>query len=65
MRKRVRAGATRRAYDSDWRIFTAWCTQHGLPSLPATPDIVAVFASDQATARLNPSTINRRVAAIG
>lgn len=63
--KAARAGATRRAYDSDWTIFTAWCTQHGLPSLPATPDIVAVFASDQATAGLNPSTINRRVAAIG
>lgn len=63
--KAARAGATRRAYDSDWAIFTAWCTQHGLVSLPATPDIVAVFASDQATAGLNPSTINRRVAAIG
>lgn len=63
--KAARAGATRRAYDSDWAIFTVWCTQHGLASLPATPDIVAVFASDQATAGLNPSTINRRVAAIG
>ena len=63
--KAARAGATRRAYDSDWAIFTAWCAHHGLASLPATPDIVAVFASDQATAGLNPSTINRRVAAIG
>jgi len=63
--KAARAGATRRAYDSDWTIFTAWCTQHGLASLPVTPDVVAVFASDQATAGLNPSTINRRVAAIG
>ncbi len=63
--KAARASATRRAYDSDWAIFTAWCTRHGLVSLPATPDIVAVFASDQATAGLNPSTINRRVAAIG
>ena len=63
--KAARAGATRRAYESDWAIFTAWCAHHGLASLPATPDIVAVFASDQATAGLNPSTINRRVAAIG
>ena len=63
--KAARAGATRRAYDSDWAIFTAWCLQHGLASLPATPDVVAVFASDQASAGLNPSTINRRVAAIG
>ena len=63
--KAARSSATRRAYDSDWAIFTAWCAAHGLTALPASPEIVAVFASDQATAGLNPSTINRRVAAIG
>ncbi len=63
--KAARSSSTRRAYDSDWAIFTAWCAKHGLASLPASPEIVAVFASDQATAGLNPSTINRRVAAIG
>ncbi|USU14140.1 tyrosine-type recombinase/integrase (plasmid) [Sphingomonadaceae bacterium OTU29THOMA1] len=63
--KLARSGATRRAYDSDWAIFTAWCAAHGLGALPATPEVVAVFASDQATAGLNPSTINRRIAAIG
>ena len=63
--KAARASSTRRAYDSDWTIFTAWCTAHGLTFLPASPEIVAVFASDQATAGLNPSTIHRRVAAIG
>jgi integrase len=60
-----RSAATRKAYDSDWAIFTAWCAAHGLIALPATPEVVAVFASDQATAGLNPSTINRRIAAIG
>jgi site-specific recombinase XerD len=63
--KAARSSATRRAYDSDWAIFTGWCIAHGLSYLPATPDIVAVFASDQATAGLNPSTISRRVASIG
>jgi integrase len=63
--KAARASSTRRAYDSDWAIFTGWCATHGLASLPASPEVVAVFASDQATAGLNPSTINRRVAAIG
>lgn len=63
--KAARASSTRRAYDSDWGIFTAWCQAHGLIALPATPDVVAVFASDQATAGLNPATIARRVAAIG
>lgn len=61
----ARSTATRRAYDSDWAIFTAWCAAHGLIALPATPEVVAVFASDQAMAGLNPSTINRRIAAIG
>lgn len=63
--KAARATSTRRAYDSDWAIFTAWCAAHGLAALPASPEIVAVFAGDQATAGLNPATINRRVAAIG
>jgi integrase len=63
--KAARAGATRRAYQSDWTIFINWCSVHGLIPLPATPDIVAVFASDQAVGGLNPATINRRIAAIG
>lgn len=63
--KAARAASTRRAYDSDWAIFTAWCVAHGLIALPATPEVVAVFASDQATAGFNPATINRRIAAIG
>ena len=61
----ARAGATRRAYDSDWAIFTAWCAAHQLVALPATPEVVAVFASDQAVGGLNPATIGRRIAAIG
>ncbi len=63
--KAARSSATRRVYDSDWAIFTAWCAAHGLAALPASPDVVAVFVSDQATAGLNPATIARRVAAIG
>lgn len=63
--KAARSTATRRAYGSDWAIFKDWCATHGLTWLPASPEIVAVFASDQATAGLNPSTIHRRVAAIG
>ncbi len=35
--KAARAGATRRAYYSDWAIFTTWCTQHGLASLRQRP----------------------------
>jgi len=61
----ARSASTRRAYASDWTIFTAWCEAHGLQWLPATPEIVAVFVADQADGGFNPSTIGRRVAAIG
>ena len=37
------AASTRRAYRSDWRLFTAWCTARGAEPLPATPAIVAAF----------------------
>src|SRR5271170_2867983 len=39
----AKSKATRRAYASDWRHFAAWCDEHGLPSLPATPDTVTLY----------------------
>lgn len=59
------ADATRRAYRSDWRIFTAWCAARGLEPLPATPETVARFLSAEAMAGAKASTIGRRAAAIG
>lgn len=59
------APATRRAYASDWRVFTAWCTQHGVVALPTTPAVVALFLTAQAKAGRRPSTLERRLAAIG
>ncbi|WP_188262704.1 site-specific integrase [Azospirillum tabaci] len=55
---------TRRAYASDWRAFTAWCAAHGLDSLPAAPDTVVLYLTDLA-GRLKPSTLERRLVAIG
>ena len=40
---RASAAATLRAYQSDWRLFCAWCDESGYRSLPATPAIVAAF----------------------
>ena len=40
---RASAEATLRAYQSDWRLFCAWCEESGYRSLPATPAIVAAF----------------------
>ena len=55
----------RRAYRSDFAIFTAWCGERGLASMPATPATVARFLSSQATNTKKSSTIGRRAAAIG
>ena len=61
----ARAPATRRAYASDWRIFLAWCDARGMEALPAAPEAVAIFLSAEAQAGVRPSTIGRRLAAIG
>jgi site-specific recombinase XerD len=55
---------TTRAYEADWRDFTAWCDPRGLRALPAEPETVALYltALDQAGRR--PSTLRRRLAAI-
>lgn len=62
--RKSRADSTWRAYRNDWRQFEAWCQTVALPSLPADPDTVAMFVASQAASGLNPSTLNRRLAAI-
>jgi len=59
-----KADATRRAYQSDWRIFTAYCDARGLTPVPAHPDTVMAFLSAEATGGAKASTLGRRVAAI-
>jgi hypothetical protein len=59
-----RASSTWRAYESDWRIFTAWCQTMGLAALPAGPATVAMFLAAEAKRGTAPSTLNRRLAAI-
>jgi site-specific recombinase XerD len=59
-----KAESTRRAYRSDFDIFTSWAAERGVASLPAAPETVAAFLARQATGGAKPSTIARRVAAI-
>jgi site-specific recombinase XerD len=59
-----RAASTWRAYQSDWRIFAAWCQTVDRPALPATPNTVALFLAAQAARGLAPQTLDRRRAAI-
>ena len=61
----ARAEATWRAYASDWRIFESWCAEHALVPLPADPDTLADFLAAEADRGLAPSTLGRRLAAIG
>jgi site-specific recombinase XerD len=59
-----KSAATRRAYRSDFAVFSAWCTGRGFEPLPAAPTAVAAFLADQAKSGVHPSTLGRRVAAI-
>lgn len=59
-----KASNTVRAYGSDWRHFTAWCSAHGMQSMPASPETVALYISDLANDGGKASTIGRRMAAI-
>ncbi|KQO49772.1 hypothetical protein ASF24_06165 [Methylobacterium sp. Leaf86] len=58
-----RSPNTRRAYDSDVRAFTLWCTEKGAPALPAHPSVVLSYLIDH-TATLKVTTLQRHLAAI-
>lgn len=53
--KAARAASTRRAYDSGWAIFTAWCAARRLTALPATPEVVAWLVQRNAAAGYDPA----------
>ena len=52
---RASAGATLRAYKSDWRLFCAWCQESGYRPLPATPATVAAFLTLLAEVGFTPT----------
>ena len=57
------APSTLRAYASDLRNYQAWCTQHGMMALPATPEVVGAYLA-AAGEGYAMQTLRRRVAAI-
>jgi site-specific recombinase XerD len=59
-----KAESSRRAYRSDFRLFTRWCEARGLCPLPATPEVLAAFLASEATRGVKPSSITRRVSGI-
>src|ERR1019366_2903249 len=58
-----KAASTLRGYRSDWRDFCAWCEAHSIHSLPASPEIVAVYIAECAE-HLKVGSIQRRLNAI-
>ena len=60
----AKAPSTRRAYESDWALFAAWCRQHDLTPLPADPRAVAAFLTDLERHGAKAATIRRKLSAI-
>jgi site-specific recombinase XerD len=58
-----KAASTVRAYRCDWAHFEEWCKAHGQSAVPATPEIVALYASDLSDTH-KAATITRRLSAI-
>lgn len=56
--------ATRRAYATDWKIFSEFCQQHEATELPVEQSILIAFITDQAIKNKGVQTIRRRLAAI-
>lgn len=59
-----RAAATRKAYTSDWRDWTAWCDAAGKRPLPASPDSLSLYVVSMAQRGKSVATIERRLCAI-
>jgi site-specific recombinase XerD len=59
-----KSAATRRAYSSDFAVFTAWCHTRDAEPMPASPETVTAVLAAQATAGAGASTISRKAAAI-
>ena len=60
----ARSPATKRAYESDFRLFAAWCGQAGLEALPATISTIGLYMTDLAASGAKVATIGRKIAAI-
>lgn len=55
---------TRRAYESDFRHFVAWCQARDLDPLPASIETAVRYFADLADSGLTVATIDRRAAAL-
>ncbi|MET4356914.1 site-specific recombinase XerD [Bradyrhizobium sp. RT9b] len=61
--KAEKSASTLKAYETDFRLFKAWCIARGVNSLPAAAETVAAYVAAEAS-RSRPSTLGRRLAAL-
>ena len=61
--KSSKASNTLRAYKSDFKDFSVFCSKHGLNSLPTEPKIVSLYLTDLSK-KSKMSTLRRRVVSI-
>lgn len=57
------ADNTARAYESDWKHFSAWCQRHGREARPARVETIGLYLGDVAPG-YSLATIERRLATI-
>ena len=61
--KNSKASNTLRAYQSDFRDFSAFCSKNGLSSMPTQPKIIAIYITNLSKSS-KFSTLKRRIASI-
>ena len=60
-----KADNTVRAYRSDFKDFSLFCSQNGFKSLPSEPKIVSIYLTYLSTKDVKISTLKRRLVSIG
>ena len=61
--KHSKAANTLRAYQADFKDFSAFCTKNGLSSIPTEPKILSIYLTHLAS-NFKYSTLKRRIASI-
>jgi hypothetical protein len=59
-----KAAGTHAAYARHWLIFERWCGEHGLLSLPAAPEVVAMYLASRADGGWKVATIELALSAV-
>ena len=63
----ARAENTRRAYDADWRHYSAWLRRQGLPAVPPDPQTAGLYlaaCAERGPREVSVATLERRLSGI-